>query len=339
MTPRERLLEAAISCLQDPGWAKTTTREIVARADMHVPSVNYYFGTKDTLLHDAAVEALRRWGATTMDAVEATPSDPAAELRRSLERFLETLAQDRRYVVAAVEAFAQAERDAELRARLAEAYGAFRAVVVERISPGATPEAARAGGAEALASVLIALFDGLAIQRLLAPDDALGTDQILSALAILAAAAPNNDATPSADADDDRSLTPQVQRDPERGRAAAAKLKALGAKAILIKAAEQGYITQLACKMPECFCPEELGGACYFDAVTAELSDWMPTHEHFPISKRDGGRDVVGNAILAHRLCNRIDYSISVSRSYERDLKRIKKAREDAIRGNNEGPD
>src|SRR5437899_8902178 len=41
--------------------------------------------------------------------------------------------------------------------------------------------------------------------------------------------------------------------------------KALGVKGTLIKAAEQGYITQLACKMPECFCPEELGGACYFE--------------------------------------------------------------------------
>ena len=61
-------------------------------------------------------------------------------------------------------------------------------------------------------------------------------------------------------------------------------------KGILIKAAERGYITQLACKMPECFCPEELGGACYFEPVTAELSDWMPTHEHFPLSKREGGK-------------------------------------------------
>jgi hypothetical protein len=49
----------------------------------------------------------------------------------------------------------------------------------------------------------------------------------------------------------------RVEREPERGRAAAARLKALGVKGIL-KAAEQGYITQLACKMPECCCPEEL---------------------------------------------------------------------------------
>jgi hypothetical protein len=131
----------------------------------------------------------------------------------------------------------------------------------------------------------------------------------------------------------------RLERDPERGRAAAAKLKALGAKRILIKAAEHGYITQLACKMPECFCPEELGGACYFDPVTPELSDWMPTHEHSPLSKEEGGKETVDNAILAHRLCNRIDYSIRVGRSYESDLKRIRNAREDAIRRNEEGPD
>ena len=124
----------------------------------------------------------------------------------------------------------------------------------------------------------------------------------------------------------------RVERDPERGRATAAKLKALGARRILIKAAEQGYITQLACKMPECFCPEELGGACYFEPVTAELSDWMPTLEHFPLPKREGGKETVDNAILAHRLCNRIDYSIRVGRSYASDLKRIENAREEAIR-------
>src|SRR5438874_5337431 len=118
----------------------------------------------------------------------------------------------------------------------------------------------------------------------------------------------------------------RVKRDPERGRAAAAKLKALGATRILIKAAEQGYITQLACKMPECFCPEELGGACHFEPVTVELSDWMPTHEHFPRAKRDGGHRNVDNAVLAHRLCNRIDFSIFIGRSYASDLERIRKA-------------
>jgi hypothetical protein len=123
-----------------------------------------------------------------------------------------------------------------------------------------------------------------------------------------------------------------IDRDRERGGAVAAELKKLGVKGILIKAAEQGYITELACKMPRCFCPEELGGATYFEPVTAGLSDWMPTHEHFPRPNREGGRRAVDNAILAHRLCNRLDYSMTVGRSHTRDLERIRKAREEAIR-------
>jgi hypothetical protein len=131
----------------------------------------------------------------------------------------------------------------------------------------------------------------------------------------------------------------RVERDPERGRAAAAKLKALGVKGILIQAAEQGYITQLACKMPECFCPEELGGACYFEPVTNDWSDWrsdwMPTVEHFPVYRKDGGKETVDNVILAHRLCNRLDHSLRVGRSHGRDLERIRNAREEGIRRNN----
>ncbi|HKV69021.1 MAG TPA: hypothetical protein VJN72_13105 [Gaiellales bacterium] len=87
--------------------------------------------------------------------------------------------------------------------------------------------------------------------------------------------------------------------DPARGTEAARKLRQLGVKGILIEAAEQGYITQVACRMPECFCPEELGGACHFDPVTDELTDWIPTVEHFPQPKRDGGQKTLAEAVYA----------------------------------------
>ena len=91
--------------------------------------------------------------------------------------------------------------------------------------------------------------------------------------------------------------------------------------------------------MPECFCPEELGGACHFEPVTNDWSDWrsdwMPTLEHFPVYRKEGGKAAVDNAILAHRLCNRLDHSLRVGRSHRRDLERIRKAREEGIRRNN----
>jgi hypothetical protein len=57
--------------------------------------------------------------------------------------------------------------------------------------------------------------------------------------------------------------------------------------------------------------------------------------EHFPVSKKDGGKAAVDNAILAHRLCNRLVHSLRVGRSHRRDLERIRKAREEGIRRNN----
>lgn len=120
--------------------------------------------------------------------------------------------------------------------------------------------------------------------------------------------------------------------DPERGRAAAIKLKALGVTGVLIEAAEKGYITQVACKMPECFCPEELGGACYFEPVDQPMPDWAPNHEHFPVPKMKGGQRTPDNAVLAHVLCNRIDHSIRTDRPYAKDLERVRRAREEAVR-------
>jgi len=113
----------------------------------------------------------------------------------------------------------------------------------------------------------------------------------------------------------------------------AKRLRDLGVKGILVRAAELGYITEVKCGMPQCFCPEELGGAWYFESLAAGYSDWNPTHEHFPLSKRDGGHRTVDNSVLAHRLCNRIDYSIAVGRSHASDLERIRTAREAAAGG------
>ena len=66
--------------------------------------------------------------------------------------------------------------------------------------------------------------------------------------------------------------------------------------------------------------------------LDVKYGDWRPTHEHYPIPKRNGGREAVDNAILAHLLCNRLDYSIAVGRPHAKDLERIRKAREEAIR-------
>jgi hypothetical protein len=107
----------------------------------------------------------------------------------------------------------------------------------------------------------------------------------------------------------------------------AEQLKSLNARRILIGAAEQGKITDLECAMEECLCPQELGGRRYFEPATHDLSDWMPTNDHYPTLKCDGGRETVANSRLAHRLCNRVDYSKRIGRSIAKDVARVEAAR------------
>lgn len=119
--------------------------------------------------------------------------------------------------------------------------------------------------------------------------------------------------------------------DPDKGGWVAAELKSRGVRGILITAAQAGHLTELACQMPTCFCPEELGGPAYFEDKTSALPDWMPTVDHRRL-KRDGGHLTFDNVRLAHRLCNRIDYSINVGRPHERDLARVEAAQLAAVR-------
>jgi hypothetical protein len=53
-----------------------------------------------------------------------------------------------------------------------------------------------------------------------------------------------------------------------------------------------------------------------------------------PIPKRDGGKTTPENTVLAHRLCNKLDYSISSGRSIEKDLAKVAAAREAAAAAN-----
>jgi hypothetical protein len=107
----------------------------------------------------------------------------------SVERFLAAVRGDRSGLVAAVEAFAQAERDEALRARLASAYDDLRAA----IALGGDDDS------RAVASVLIALLDGLALQCLLDPQRAPTAPEVVRSLdavaRVVAATAPAGNAS------------------------------------------------------------------------------------------------------------------------------------------------
>lgn len=104
----------------------------------------------------------------------------------------------------------------------------------------------------------------------------------------------------------------------------------------LLKATELGYIEDLRCEMEECL-PRGIGGRGYFEPISRPLPEWIPTADHYPILKKDGGRLVADNVRLAHRLCNRVGYTEAYGVPNAKDRAKAEALREAAVRAGNHG--
>jgi AcrR family transcriptional regulator len=190
---RERLLEAAIACLEEKGYARTTARDLVAASGTNLASIGYHFGSKERLLDVAVAEAFQRWLKPLVAlAAEPGPATPLERLQRSLSGVMDTFEENRALVSACLEAWAQIPRSEGLRAEMAASYEDFRRAIATTTREAFAEVGAPDVDAEALAALIIALFDGLLVQWQLYPETAIGAERLTAAaLGALAAMAPS----------------------------------------------------------------------------------------------------------------------------------------------------
>lgn len=186
---REKLMSGALICLRDKGYAATTARDIVAASGANLASIGYHYGSKEALLNAAVAEAARMWTRSVEAETFAQGDGSAAEhLERSLAAIVDRFGELEPYLRSFVEAFPPAIRSQELRATMAESYEDVRSAGTEMITrfveqAGGEPDPATA---RTLASVLVALGDGLILQWLLDPDATPRSSDIAHALGALA---------------------------------------------------------------------------------------------------------------------------------------------------------
>jgi AcrR family transcriptional regulator len=187
---RERLLEAAIQCLEQEGYARTTARDLVAASGTNLASIGYHFGSKEHLLNVALTEAFRRWLEPLVAlAADGGAATPLARLERSLAAVTSSLDERRGLVAACVEAWAQAPHSDDLRGEMTASYESFRRAIAG-IAHDAFAEVGRADGidADTLAVLLIAIFDGLLVRVQLDPEQVPSASRLLGAAATALAA-------------------------------------------------------------------------------------------------------------------------------------------------------
>jgi AcrR family transcriptional regulator len=179
---KQALLEGALQCLQEAGYAHTTARDVVAASGTNLGSIVYHYGSMERLLNTALLTGFERW---TQELARALAGAEGQEdfLRVLARELPATFERNRGLVRALFEANAQASSSEEVRRGLVQDFERGRELVLELFSPF-LPEPP---SDRVIASLLLALFDGLLLQWLIDPDHAPSADELSSVAATISA--------------------------------------------------------------------------------------------------------------------------------------------------------
>lgn len=164
---RDRIVAAAYEILAKKGYDATTFKEIARSAEAAQGLIHYYFGSKDQLLLEVLKEASERTRQEMRRFVAALPKGQPRPGMSVLAQPKERVNRQPEWYRLRYELFALGMRKLELRSGVGELLANGRRGVGEvlgRLSGKEIPDQ------EALSAVMLACFDGLALQKLADPD-------------------------------------------------------------------------------------------------------------------------------------------------------------------------
>jgi AcrR family transcriptional regulator len=161
---RQRLIDAGYSILSEKGYEATTVKEVAHVAGVSPGLFHYYFASKDELLLAVLHEAGRRYGQMMQELRVAVPAEQF--LDAAITALRERVSQEPGWYRLRYELFALGLRDPAFLPVIGEMLDHVRTVFARAFIVVTEGDEARA---QALASLAIAGFDGLALQQLAQP--------------------------------------------------------------------------------------------------------------------------------------------------------------------------
>jgi AcrR family transcriptional regulator len=180
---RQALIEGALHCLEESPSPRITTRQIAAASKASIGSIRYHFGSTEALMGLAMAEGFRRWlHELAGEMGDVGEMNPVERIQRASEVVTAGVERHSGLVRAFLAAVARAPHDQALRDTLAESYRESRVEVALLLGLGEDQDAGNA------ASLLLATFDGLLVQAVLGPDNAITPADLRRGIARLAMA-------------------------------------------------------------------------------------------------------------------------------------------------------
>ncbi|USG63333.1 TetR/AcrR family transcriptional regulator [Brevibacillus ruminantium] len=161
---KQLIIEAAAKVLAEKGYEKASIKDIAAEAKITPGLIHYYFRNKEEILTELLMEASLQYTSDMQNLMQTVPSEQLskAALREPIKRVLHQPDWYRlRY-----ELFAIGLRNPNLTERVNDILENGRNGIAD-ILHAVSPETA---GHQETASILLACFDGLALQKLMNPD-------------------------------------------------------------------------------------------------------------------------------------------------------------------------
>lgn len=163
---RQQILEAALACFSEDGFHQTGMADIVKRSGLSHGAVYLYFQSKDDLIEALADDRHRR--EAVLNSVVQGARDPLEGLRALTGVYAQWLTdpagEARRRV--GIHGWAEALRNRRVRASVVEGIDMPRAVIVALIERAQHDgQFKRDVSADAIARILIAMFQGFVLQK------------------------------------------------------------------------------------------------------------------------------------------------------------------------------
>jgi AcrR family transcriptional regulator len=167
---REHLIQGTLRSLQERGLAGTSSRAIAEASGVNLAGITYHFGSKDELVAQAMLEAIRRWLEPALSTLRAD-GDPVTRMIGAIGALQSAFEQALPTLPVVIEALAQSPRNDAVRreaaALLDELTRFLAAQMGELKRMGFLPDWIEPG---AMAVLLVAMGEGLAVHSVVDPD-------------------------------------------------------------------------------------------------------------------------------------------------------------------------